>query len=243
MVNPKITLLATSLFLVACGGGGGGGGGGNDSPSQPSTPAPSTGGDNGTVTPPTAEVSPPASKATMGTISGYTYVNPMGTEYKLRQSGIIVTGQTNWILGKGSTSWCCGKMSYTTYGTWVSPDNDDRAVFYTGEPTATANVPTQGTATYVGEGMRGMERSAASFNVDFGAKSINGNIDGSDKFGSAIAMQGKIVDGGFTGAAQSGGQDGTFVGHFNGPAAQELGGIAEFADTSKSASFGATAQQ
>ncbi|WP_409040398.1 transferrin-binding protein-like solute binding protein [Klebsiella sp. BIGb0407] len=102
-----------------------------------------------------------------------------------------------------------------------------------------ANVPTQGTATYIGSSMRESTRSDATFNVDFGAKTIIGNISARDDYGSAVAMQGKISNGGFSGDAQSGGQNGTFIGHFNGPAAEELGGIAQFNDPTKNTSFGA----
>ncbi|MCS3434271.1 hypothetical protein M2387_004866 [Klebsiella sp. BIGb0407] len=87
--------------------------------------------------------------------------------------------------------------------------------------------------------MRESTRSDATFNVDFGAKTIIGNISARDDYGSAVAMQGKISNGGFSGDAQSGGQNGTFIGHFNGPAAEELGGIAQFNDPTKNTSFGA----
>lgn len=132
------------------------------------------------------------------------------------------------------------ELHYIRY--WTSFETGQHDVFYTGDATAVANVPTQGTATYVGNGLRESNRSDATFNIDFGAKTINGNIAASDTFGSAVTMQGNIANGGFSGNAQSGGQNGTFVGHFNGPAAQELGGLAQFADSSKNASFGATRQ-
>ncbi|WP_339328251.1 Slam-dependent surface lipoprotein [Klebsiella grimontii] len=141
-----------------------------------------------------------------------------------------------------ATSWCCGRMSYTTFGTWTNFEKGQHDVFYTGDPTLVANVPTQGAATYVGHGMRESTLGDARFNIDFAAKTINGIITGNDTFGSEVAMQGTIANGGFTGNAQSGGQAGTFTGHFNGPTAEELGGLAQFADTTKNASFGATRQ-
>ncbi len=245
MAHLKPAILLSLLALTACGGGGGGGH--HDSGSAPETSTPSQP-DTGTTPAPEQPQSPPESKATLGSVSGITYTTPDGIEYQMRRDGITFGGTWTEGLVKAdgtrvsSTSWCCGPMSYTLFGSWTSQEKGEHGVFYSGEGTAAANVPTQGTATYVGSGMRDGVRTDASFNVDFAAKTINGNITGHDDFGSAVAMQGTIVDGGFRGDAQSGGDNGTFVGHFNGPAAEELGGIAEFADTSKSASFGATKQ-
>ncbi len=245
MVHLKPAILLSALFLAACGGGGGGGGH-HDNDNATTTPSQP---DTGTTTPaPEQPQSPPESKATLGSISGVTYTTPDGIEYQMRRSGITFGGTWTESLVKAdgtpvsSTSWCCGPMSYTQFGSWTSTEKGEHGVFYSGEATAAANVPTQGTATYAGSGMRDGVRTDASFNVDFAAKTIDGNITGNNEFGPAVAMQGKLVDGGFNGSAQSAGENGTFVGHFNGPAAEELGGVAEFADTSKSAAFGATKQ-
>lgn len=249
MLNFKSTLLLSVLALTACGGGGGGGG---DDSAPPVSPSPGqtdnggeSGGETGSTTTP-LPTTPAASYASGGTLTGYTYTTPDGREYVMRGGNISVGGVRSEILTRvdgtriSATSWCCGNMSYTTFGTWTNYETDKHEVFYTGEATAAANVPTQGTATYTGIAVRGTERSESSFNIDFAAKTINGNIAANDDFGSAVAMQGKIADGGFSGSAQSGGQDGTFIGHFNGPAAEELGGVARFNDSSKNASFGAT---
>lgn len=247
----KPALLLSVCIMTACGGGGGGGGGGGDKTPPTTTPPVQT--DNGSTdnnagTTPTPPASAPASQATGGTISGYTYTTPQGRQYTMRGTGIepsyVFTQSITSTDGSrhSATSWCCGRMSYTTFGTWTDFKTGKHDVFYTGEPTLAANVPTQGTATYIGHGLREDVRSDATFNVDFGAKTINGNIAAAEGFGSAVAMQGNIADGGFTGKAQSGGQDGTFTGHFNGPAAQELGGIASFADTTQNVAFGATRQ-
>lgn len=250
----KPGLLLTAFVLTACGGGGGGGGGSDSAP--PTTTAPvqtdngntdgSTGGNTGTTpeTPSTA----PVSLATGGTISGLTYTTPDGREYVMRTPGLTVTYVQTQMLTRtdgtkvSATSWCCGRMSYTNFGTWTNFENGQHDVFYTGDATLAANVPTQGTATYVGNGLRESKLSDATFNIDFAAKSINGTIAANDTFGSEVTMQGTIANGGFTGNAQSGGQAGTFAGHFNGPAAEELGGLAQFADSTKNASFGATRQ-
>ena len=257
MKSIKPGVLLTALFLTACGGGGGGGGD-DRAPAQTTTPVQTdngntntgntnTGNTNTGSTPETPSQAP-ASLATGGTLSGYTYTTPQGFAYTMRGTGISAGYvQTQRLVRTdgtpvSATSWCCGRMSYTTFGTWTSFETGQHDVFYTGDATAVANVPTQGTATYVGNGLRESNRSDATFNIDFGAKTINGNIAASDTFGSAVTMQGNIANGGFSGNAQSGGQNGTFVGHFNGPAAQELGGLAQFADSSKNASFGATRQ-
>lgn len=244
------TLISTAL-LTACGGGGGGGG--DDGGSQPQvvapTPVPDTNtGNSGNGATESGEI--PASKATLGSVSGYTYVTPDGSSYLMRKPGLIVSGTVTESLQDAntreivkSTTYCCGRMSYTNYGTWTSYREDKHGVFYTGEATPTNAVPTQGSATYTGSGMRDGQLSPATFQVDFAAKTINGNIAAGEKFGSEIAMQGQIINGGIKGAAQTAGQDGTFVGHFNGPAAQELGGLAQFADAKLDASFGATAAQ
>lgn len=254
MTTLKPALLLSVCILTACGGGGGGGGGGDKTPPTTTPPVQTdngsgnNAGNNNTGTTPQPPASAPTSLATGGTLSGYTYTTPQGLSYTMRGTGIepayVFTQSLTSTDGTrhSATSWCCGRMSYTTFGTWTDFKTGKHDVFYTGEPTLAANVPTQGTATYVGNGMREDIRSDATFNVDFAAKIINGNIAAGDAFGSAVAMQGTIADGGFTGKAQSGGQDGTFTGHFNGPAAQELGGLASFADTSKNVAFGATRQ-
>lgn len=253
MTTLKPALLLSVCILTACGGGGGGGGGDKTPPTttppvQTDNGSGNNAGNNNTGTTPQPPASAPTSLATGGTLSGYTYTTPQGLSYTMRGTGIepayVFTQSLTSTDGTrhSATSWCCGRMSYTTFGTWTDFKTGKHDVFYTGEPTLAANVPTQGTATYVGNGMREDIRSDATFNVDFAAKTINGNIAAGDAFGSAVAMQGTIADGGFTGKAQSGGQDGTFTGHFNGPAAQELGGLASFADTSKNVAFGATRQ-
>ncbi len=253
MTTLKPALLLSVCILTACGGGGGGGGGDKTPPTttppvQTDNGSGNNAGNNNTGTTPQPPASAPTSLATGGTLSGYTYTTPQGLSYTMRGTGIepayVFTQSLTSTDGTrhSATSWCCGRMSYTTFGTWTDFKTGKHDVFYTGEPTLAANVPTQGTATYVGNGMREDIRSDATFNVDFAAKTINGNIAAGDAFGSAVAMQGTIADGGFTGKAQSGGQDGTFTGHFNGPAAQELGGLASFSDTSKNVAFGATRQ-
>ena len=245
MLNTKSTLLLSVLALTACGGGGGGGDGGE--PPVTTSPVQT---DNTTGTTPTLPTTPAASYASGGKLDGYTYTTPEGREYVLRGGSIEVGGVLIQGLRKpdgtrlSSTAICCGRMSYTRYGTWTNNDTDKHEVFYTGEATAAASVPTQGSATYNGSALRGDERGDASFNVDFASKTINGTITPveADNFGSSVAMQGKISNGGFSGDAQSGGEKGTFIGHFMGPAAEELAGVAQFTDTSKNTSFGATKQ-
>lgn len=250
--NQRVLLLSalvSTALLSACGGGGGGSDGGGSNTPQVVTPVPApdtNAGNSGNSATDNAEI--PVSKATLGTVSAYTYVTPDGKSYVMRNGGVSVSGVANFITQDAATgaavektSYCCGKMSYTNFGTWVSMREDKHGVFYTGEGTSANAVPAQGSATYTGSGMRAGEISPATFQVDFAAKTINGNIASGDKFGSEIAMQGQIQNGGIKGAAQTGGQSGTFVGHFNGPAAQELGGIAQFADAKLDASFGATA--
>lgn len=251
----KPGLLLTTFVLTACGGGGGGGGGGGSDSTPPVTTAPvQTDNGNTDTTPETPVTAPetpataPVSLTTGGAISGWTYTTPEGREYVMRGTGITAgLVQTQRLTRDdhspvSSTSWCCGRMSYTTFGTWTQYEKGQHDVFYTGDATLAANVPTQGTATYVGHGMRENNLSDARFDIDFAAKTINGTLAGNDTFGSEVAMQGNIANGGFTGNAQSGGQEGTFTGHFNGPTAEELGGLAQFADTTKNASFGATRQ-
>lgn len=247
----KPGLLLTAFVLTACGGGGGGGGGSSDS-TPPATTAPvqtdNGNTDGNTSTTPATPTTAPVSLATGGTIVGWTYTTPEGREYVMRGTGISAGLVQTQMLTRddrskvSGTSWCCGRMSYTTFGTWTQFEKGVHDVFYTGDATLAVNVPTQGTATYTGYGMRESTLSDATFNIDFAAKTINGTVAAGETFGSDIAMQGTIANGGFTGNAQSGGQAGTFTGHFNGPAAEELGGLAQFADSTKNASFGATRQ-
>ncbi|PLV63857.1 Slam-dependent surface lipoprotein [Erwinia sp. B116] len=246
MLNIKSTLLLSVIALTACGGGGGGGGGDSE---PPVTTSPVQTDDN-TSTTPALPTTPATSYASGGKLDGYTYTTPDGREYVMRGGGVFVSGVRNEILVRAdntrvtSTSWCCGSMSYTTFGTWTNYDTDKHEVFYTGEATATASVPTQGSASYTGTALRGTERGDASFNVVFASKTISGTLTPVEagNFGSEVAMQGKISNGGFSGDAQSGGEKGTFIGHFMGPAAEELAGVAQFTDTSKNTAFGATKQ-
>ena len=108
-------------------------------------------------------------------------------------------------------------------------------------PLSGANaLPTTGKATYVGDaalstGAVWLE-SEAKFNVDFGAKTINGEIDSLHK----IPLKGTI-----SGASFSGDQDGiSMKGNFFGPKAAELGGVfsAEHERSSYQGSFGAKKQ-
>ena len=243
----KPVLFLSVCILTACGGGGGGGGG-----QPPATTTPPVQTDNGSTENNTDPTPPPANApemmATDGVINSYSYTTPQGREYTLRTPGIIVRNVHTESLVNGdgtphsATSWCCGSMSYTDFGTWTDFKTGKHDVFYTGAGTLAANVPTQGSATYAGSGIRESTLSDATFNVDFGAKTISGDIAAGESFGSAVTMQGTIANGGFTGNAQSGGQEGNFTGHFNGPAAEELGGLASFTDTTKNVAFGATRQ-
>ncbi|VTP67621.1 Uncharacterised protein [Leclercia adecarboxylata] len=55
-------------------------------------------------------------------------------------------------------------------------------------------------------------------------------LAGNDTFGSEVAMQGNIANGGFTGNAQSGGQEGRSPDISMVPQLKSLGGLAQFAD-------------
>ncbi|CAK9884891.1 MAG: hypothetical protein XXXJIFNMEKO3_01283 [Candidatus Erwinia impunctatus] len=231
------SLLLVSIFaLTACGSSGGGGNSSSGEVNKEQTVEPVK------PTTPTTPAAPQAGGASKGTISGYTYTAPNGVVYALKNNIIQSAGMTTMKDKNGTLATCCGRMSYTTYGTWAS--GTDNAVFHaTDKATAVANVPTEGKATYTGQALRGTTQETAVFGVDFAAKTIEGSVNTTDtEFGSLVSMQGNISGGSFSGTAESGGESGVFNGQFNGSAAQELGGIAQFTDSSKDIAFGASHQ-
>lgn len=180
------------------------------------------------------------------------YLNVDGTEIRVgyKSSGILAS---NW-LDMVSLSACCDKYSAVRFGVLESSGPDANSyIFYNGSPTAL--MPTSGAATYNGHAIiagstvqfdeHDWLKGISQFNVDFGAKKLNGtlNIDTLD----AVNIVADISGNSFAGAANSN----TFStkahveGKFYGENAKELGGMVRDvsninSDDSWSAVFGAS---
>ena len=125
-------------------------------------------------------------------------------------------------------------LDYTSYGVWFLPDNADGGSFFGVEtPTPTADIPSTGTAIYSGGAIAAFTDSknaitgAFKAEANFGAQSVNGNIDfngGPDvDLGTAkINDDGAIVGRNVT---AEGFNPGTVRGRFGGPAAEEMTGF------------------
>lgn len=216
----SIIVSATVLSFTACGGGGG-----SSSPYLLSVPATTTTTTTTTAptTPATAVASTTSSKsikglnggATTGGISSsggtYTY-NYNGTSVNVSPSGIVagsILSMTNNGIqyATGGTTY-----SYSRFGGVSTPaDLTKSELYYIG--TKTASMPTTGTATYSGKIIDNkLANSAATFNVDYGAKTINS---------TSLSLNGNITGSDFAGTVTGG----TFNGSFFGPKAEELAGV------------------
>lgn len=130
--------------------------------------------------------------------------------------------------------------SYTRFGvinSSVQANTGENGVrtelFMQGQRTTSTNMPTTGTAQYVGhalhldqsklqthysEAMRGVSR----FNVDYGERTMEGTISSESNQFNPVNIQGVISGNRFSTAS---GSEARVYGYFNGPNAEELGGV------------------
>ena len=151
-----------------------------------------------------------------------------GTTITLARPGISagrftdITESTRHTIASGTF------LSYSRFGSYQNTnDEHGRNAVYTfaiGSVTPTAQVPTTGSAVYNGlavdsaVGGGAFERGTSRFDVDFGAKTINGTINAASH---QIPLAGTI-----NGASFAGTKNGiNMSGNFYGPNAAELGGV------------------
>lgn len=138
-------------------------------------------------------------------------------------------------------------LAYQTYGLWAAGDKSatsgDIEVFSVGSQTASASIPTQGTATFTGTagGVYASEigeesdivTASAKLGADFANKSVTFNTTGTTSgltggSRSDLDLSGSLsyAGGAMTGNVTSaGGMSGTADGQFYGPGAEEIGGV------------------
>lgn len=196
------------LNFTACGGG---------SSSSEVISTPSTETSNGTETPSATasgirfgQGNSVDNKVTFAS-GNYTY-NYNGTKVDISPSGFNVNKILN-LTSNGIKSATGGTTySYSRFGAVSSSTDLTKADFYY-VGTKTASMPTTGTATYSGQIVDStLANSDATFNVNYGDKTINS---------SSLALSGTISGSNFSGTVTGG----TFNGAFFGPNAEELGGI------------------
>ena len=230
----KMILAASTSVLFACGSSGSGSGA-----TGPSTDG-TTGGTSGGTTTPVNSVFQGA-KILDGAAAGtatydaakakYTY-NFNGTAIDVTSRGITAGTVVDMTVGGNKQMLGGTTYAYSRFGAIGPVGNLDAAdVFYVGQKTV--NMPISGTAVYKGLGIGMADSDGAgvafshapvSFDVNFGAKTISGQVDGlPTRFNQA-----PITGNSFAGTLSNGTQSGSYAGSFFGPAAEELGGIGKF---------------
>lgn len=131
-------------------------------------------------------------------------------------------------------------LSYTRFGLYTDKSQSqsgtyDINLFAHGQLTEASKVPTTGTATYMGYAIyaddktsdmdalklqNGWARGDAKFDVNYGEKTISGQISSPEKHFNAVDLKGTIAGNGFNGTHN----DVQMSGHFFGANAEELGG-------------------
>ena len=238
-VYKMILLAASTSVLFACGSSGGGSGA--TGPSTGGNSGGTSGGTTGGTTTPTSSVFQGAKNlggAAAGTATydaanaKYTY-NFNGTEIDVTSRGITAGTVVDMTVGANKQMIGGTTYAYSRFGAIGPVGNLDAGdVFYVGQKTV--NMPTSGVAVYKGLGIGLPSGSGAgstsfayapvSFDVNFGAKTISGQVDGlPTRFNQA-----PITGNSFAGTLSNGTQSGSYAGSFFGPAAEELGGIGKF---------------
>ena len=147
-----------------------------------------------------------------------------------RQFQIIPTGNIDKTVietddkAKGIRSFIGANLSYARYGVVLYDNEKTDYVFYQGYATDEKQMPQTGTAKYTGYAIayrasdRAVSKGSSSFDVDFGAKTVQGTLT-LDQFGTH-SVQAKI-DGNEIVQVNNGGIN---SGYFYGKNAQEMAG-------------------
>lgn len=210
----KSLLLPTVLLTFsACGGGSGG----SNVSTPAETPAP--------VETPVSNVTYQGLTGATGAIAGTASVSNGVYTYSFNGTNVNVTNPGNGISAGGVATVSANgqKIAYggTTYsysrfgGIASTSDLTASQLYYVG--TKTETMPMVGSATYTGKVVDNtLANSSATFNVDYGTKTISGST-------SALTFSnGTITGSDFSGTVSGNGQ---FNGSFFGPDAAELGGV------------------
>ena len=234
-VYKMILIAASTSVLFACGSSGSGSGA-----TGPSTGGTTCGTSGGTTTPVNSVFQ--GAKILDGAAAGtatydaakakYTY-NFNGTAIDVTSRGITAGTVVDMTVGGNKQMLGGTTYAYSRFGAIGPVGNLDAAdVFYVGQKTV--NMPISGTAVYKGLGIGMADSDGAgvafshapvSFDVNFGAKTISGKVEGD----SAIRFDHAPISGNsFAGKLSDGDIGGTYSGSFFGPAAEELGGIGKF---------------
>lgn len=228
----SLGMLGTALLLTACGGGNGGGFGGNstglatNNPNNSTTPTINTAIQGNTI-------------ALSGTGSAIT--SNVATAGTSAVDKIIINGQTIEFLPNTTNHITGTQFDYLRYGYVRADANSTPHLFAQG--TVTTNVPTQGTASYNGFAVHvrtagtipEITKPRASFEVDFGKKTIIGKIHSAQ----VVDLAGNISSNKFSGTTSQGYN---MNGYFYGNLASELGGTYRNNSGSVSGAFGAKKQ-
>jgi hypothetical protein len=195
------------LSFTACGGG-------SSSSNAVSVP------DSSSTSTPTSTITSKALRGSNGaaatgsvSLSGGTYTYTYnGTEVNVSPTGLSAGNVLNLTSGGIKTVTGGTTYSYSRFGgISTATDLTKSELYYIGAKTA--SMPTTGTATYSGQIVdNNLANSAATFNVNYGAKTITS---------SSLALNGTITGSDFAGTVTGG----TFNGSFFGPKAEELGGV------------------
>lgn len=256
-------LLASLFTLTACGGGGGA----DDPATSPVAVNQPTNG--GTTTTPTTNgfvVSGKAIKFENGKQTG-----TMNSEYEEqylqikvedKQFGLAIN-HTNYNKVSsaaynpttGEPDEYTGQMQYATYGAFGYPNTQTMYVYYIGKHNITKDMPTTGTAKYLGNliAYRPSDKQVfatytpVDFNVDFGKKTVNAKIDKlnnitRDVFSleeiKNIELSATIKGNTFSGTKNGVTTEGVFVG----PKAVEMTGLFNDSKNKIQGAFGARQQ-
>ncbi|GEM_PF-2753954 len=262
----KMFLIAASTsVLFACGSGGSGSGatgpstGGTTGGTSGGTTSGTTGG--GTATPLTSYTTIsnyPSNRVRTDDHGAFTYYNAITQKtISLNTPGITSGGIYNQNTADSRLALGGTGYSYSRFGayalrqvpTWSTDWSSITDIFSIGDITPISGMPTTGTATYNGFAVSGKiagnVSSAMTFNVDFGTHTISGQTNALVvNFGREVSLSTGTISGNtFSGIAHSDAHDGIvfngkYSGRFYGPAAQELGGTAEFNNPTQGFAFG-----
>lgn len=159
------------------------------------------------------------------------------------------------VAGKTTEGILLGQNNSSSfYGVWRNDDQTVRELRYQG--TSATNIPTSGTATYKGDAVwiSGYDKGFAkggttTLNVDFGQKTVDGNIKFSVFNGDELRRDITLHKGTLSGASFSGqasvlgNSSGTYQGGLFGENAKEAAGVVQFkSNSSLDVSFGGTKQ-
>lgn len=228
----RLSPIAVVLALTACGGGNGGGFSGNsiglvtNNTNNPTTPTIDTTIQGNTIALSGTGAAIGSNTATAGTSA---------------ISKIIINGQTIEFLPNTTNHITGTQFDYLRYGYVRADANSTPHLFAQG--TVTTNVPTQGTASYNGFAVHvrtagtipEITKPRASFEVDFGKKTITGKIHSAQ----VVDLVGNISSNKFSGTTSQGYN---MNGYFYGNLASELGGTYRNNSGSVSGAFGAKKQ-